>query len=1516
MSASVRRAFVAALLAVTSSAFAGGPLQVCNQAPVKYPGAGTVNLHYDQGPLGARTKPQADALITAAVANWTNVTTATLSLGRGADLPVDVTTANYTTYLGVFNDGLNPVIFDTDGSITDLLLGAGASDTVLGFAGSAYSTGTCLYVEGHAVINGSIPVSDTALRIVLAHEIGHLIGLDHAQIDDEQGLAQANYPLMYPIAFRSTDALHEDDIGAVTALYPEATVNATYGQVTGNLLQSDGVTAVRGGNIWAEEIATGKLYSIVSDYLQQADGFFKLLLPAGNYNLFVGGVRSGFTGGSSVGPYSETAGGLSFQPPLYNAGVRMTAVALGGGTPTAFTIVAGCAATAVFRLDGTGSIGGNCGSVTPDVFPPGGTMPPDFVPGASQQRDLFTNPGFESNFTGWTASGSWIVSTSAPFAGARHAQFSLANGTAGNNLVGDLYQTVSIPSGISGAAVVYQLAVQTQETTTTSIFDELIFEVRNTAGALLGEAPSHSNLDAGPYRLVGWNIAPSRARRCASTFPASRTRNLPTLFRLDDVRLIVEANPAWSVASDQAQEGLYSLKSGATPDGFRSDLVHSADFVDGNVSFARRVSSQAGDSLRFYIDDEQQGLWSGEVDWSTVSFPIAAGLRTLRWSYQKNASGSAGSDAAWIDNVVLPGVQGASYLVTVGKSGAGSGTVTSTPGGIDCGATCSASFPAISITLNAVPGAGSAFDSWTGACAGQGAACGLALNGAVNTTAVFAIIPSYALTVTVSGNGTVTSSPAGISCPGDCMETYLDGTGVLLTATPGAGAVFSGWSGACTGTGTCNVTMSAARSVTATFVADTTPDAFTFTDVSNVALGSVQTSNAITVAGITAAAPISVTGGTYSIGCTASFTAVAGTINNGQTVCVQHTASASFSTATNTTLTIGGVADTFTSTTLASDTTPTAFTFTDVTNVALSSVQTSNAITVAGINTAAAISVTGGTYSIGCTASFTAVAGTINNGQTVCVQHTASASFSTATNTTLTIGGVSDIFTSTTLAADTTPNAFTFTDQANVALGSVVTSDSVTVGGINTAAAISVTGGTYSIGCTGTFTGTASTINNTQTVCVRHTASGTPATATNTVLTIGGVSDTFTSTTVAADTTPDAFAFTDVTNVALSSVQTSNAITVAGINTGAGISVTGGTYSIGCTGTFTGTASTITNGQSVCVRHTASATPATATNTTLTIGGVSDTFTSTTVAIDTTPDAFAFTDVTNVALGSVQTSNAITVGGINAAAAISVTGGTYSIGCTGTFTAGAGTITNGQAVCVRHTASGTPATATDTVLTIGGVADTFTSTTVAADTTPSAFTFTDQANVALSSVVSFRLDHGGRDQHGVPDLGHGRHLLDRLHRNVHRRGGHGQQRPDGVRAAHRVRKLLDRDQHDAHHRRGLGHLHEHHTGRGHDARRLRLRRCDRRGAELGADLERDHGRRNQHGGCHLGDGRHVFDRVQRHLHGRRGHDRERPGGLRAPYSLRQSGNVHQHGADDRRGLGYLHQHHGRGGHDA
>ena len=80
---------------------------------------------------------------------------------------------------------------------------------------------------------------------------------------------------------------------------------------------------------------------------------------------------------------------------------------------------------------------------------------------------------------------------------------------------------------------------------------------------------------------------------------------------------------------------------------------------------------------------------------------------------------------------------------------------------------------------------------------------------------------TYPLTVSKAGTGSVNSSPAGINCGSDCSESYAPNAVVTLTATPDSSATFTGWSGACSGTGTCSVTMDAAKSVTATFALKT-----------------------------------------------------------------------------------------------------------------------------------------------------------------------------------------------------------------------------------------------------------------------------------------------------------------------------------------------------------------------------------------------------------------------------------------------------------------------------------------------------------------------------------------------------------------------------------------------------------------------------------------------------------------------------------------------------------------------
>lgn len=156
--------------------------------------------------------------------------------------------------------------------------------------------------------------------------------------------------------------------------------------------------------------------------------------------------------------------------------------------------------------------------------------------------------------------------------------------------------------------------------------------------------------------------------------------------------------------------------------------------------------------------------------------------------------------------------------LAVTKPGTGTGTVTSSPGGIQCGSDCVEEHsPGTVVTLNAVAESPSMFVSF-----GGDPDC---LDGVVTLsdnrtcTAIFNL-PTFSLSVAKNGTGagTVSSSPIGINCGSDCQESYSLGSVVTLTANPATGSVFTSWAGACTGTAqNCQVTMTQARSVTATF---------------------------------------------------------------------------------------------------------------------------------------------------------------------------------------------------------------------------------------------------------------------------------------------------------------------------------------------------------------------------------------------------------------------------------------------------------------------------------------------------------------------------------------------------------------------------------------------------------------------------------------------------------------------------------------------------------------------------
>jgi hypothetical protein len=204
-------------------------------------------------------------------------------------------------------------------------------------------------------------------------------------------------------------------------------------------------------------------------------------------------------------------------------------------------------------------------------------------------------------------------------------------------------------------------------------------------------------------------------------------------------------------------------------------------------------------------------------------------------AYEVDASGritAQGFDSLALGEVPSGSVstqasQAVESTVTVAKAGTGTGSVTSSPAGIDCGATCSASFAATDqVSLSPVADSGSVFVGWTGCDSQLFNQCIITPSSAKSVTATFNATapppPPGTANLTVSrggsGTGTVTSSPAGVNCGATCVASFTQGTSVTLTAAPAAGSTFGGWSGSsCSGTGSCVVTLTSNASVSATF---------------------------------------------------------------------------------------------------------------------------------------------------------------------------------------------------------------------------------------------------------------------------------------------------------------------------------------------------------------------------------------------------------------------------------------------------------------------------------------------------------------------------------------------------------------------------------------------------------------------------------------------------------------------------------------------------------------------------
>jgi len=177
---------------------------------------------------------------------------------------------------------------------------------------------------------------------------------------------------------------------------------------------------------------------------------------------------------------------------------------------------------------------GTCGGPPPTPTPtPTATPTPTPTPGAN----LLVNGGFEGSASPWVGSGTgyfYIANGSYPHGGTGYIYFGVNNSRSGQS-----YQTVSIPTSATGS-LSFWLNVQSSETTTSTQYDKLFVEVRNTSGTLLATLATYSNLNkaaAGVYTLRSLNLSAYKGQTVRVQFRTTTDSSLSTTFRVDDASL-------------------------------------------------------------------------------------------------------------------------------------------------------------------------------------------------------------------------------------------------------------------------------------------------------------------------------------------------------------------------------------------------------------------------------------------------------------------------------------------------------------------------------------------------------------------------------------------------------------------------------------------------------------------------------------------------------------------------------------------------------------------------------------------------------------------------------------------------------------------------------------------------------------------------------------------------------------------------------------------------------------------